>query len=134
MDSRLLTAINDVLADAGIDVAVAAGAEAGPAVRQSILDRAATKNASTGTPIPSLRGVTAERATMAAVAGGAKAAGGGGIVGGERVLGQAALQVQLATYGITAAAIVAQIGIRYAMLVRRDRKAAHESAAAADNG
>lgn len=70
---------------------------------------------------------------MAAVAGGAKAAGGGGIVGGERVLDQAALQVQLASYGTTAAAIVARIGVPYAVLVHRDRKAARKPAVAADN-
>ncbi|KRE64420.1 hypothetical protein ASG79_15615 [Arthrobacter sp. Soil761] len=135
MDPRLLIAIHDVLTDAGIDVAVPgsiAGAKAGPAVRQSILNRAAMKNASTGTPIPLLRGVTAKRATMAAVAGGAKAAGGGGIIGGMRVLGQKSLQAQLAIYGITAAVLVAQIGIRYAVLVRRDRQATREAAADKD--
>lgn len=90
------------------------------------------KNASTGTPIALLRGVAAKRATMAAVAGGAKAAGGGGIIGGMRVLGQKSLQAQLAIYGITAAVLVAQIGIRYAVLVRRDRQAAREAAADKD--
>ena len=131
MDSRLLAAMNDVLTDAGIDVAVAdsVAGEAGPVVRQLILNKAATGNASTGAPIPSLRGAAAQRATLAAVGGGAEAAGGDGMVGGQRVLDQAALQVQLASYGITAAAIVAQIGIRYAVLVRRDRKAAREAAA-----
>jgi hypothetical protein len=129
MDPRLRIAIYDVLTDAGIDVAIPgsiAGAKAGPAIRQSILPSAAMKNASTGTPIPLLRGVAAERATMAAVAGGAKAAGGGGILGGMRVLAKSSLQAQLAVYGITAAALVAQIGIRYAVLVHRDRKAARE--------
>lgn len=129
MDPRLLIAINEVLTEAGIDIAgpgAIAEAKAGPAVRQSIFARAATKNASTGTPIPWLRGIAAERATIAAVAGGAKAAGGGGIIGGMRVLAQKSLQAQLAVYGITASVIVARIGIRYATLVRRDRKAARE--------
>lgn len=132
MDPRFLIAINEVLTEAGIDIAVPgviAGAKAGPALRQSILARAATKNASTGTPIPWLKGIAAERATIAAVAGGAKAAGGGGIIGGTRILAQKPLQAQLAIYGITAAVVVAQIGVRYASLVRRDRKAARESTA-----
>jgi hypothetical protein len=37
-------------------------------------------------------------------------------------------QVQLVTYGITGAAVVAKIGIRYAALVRRDWKAGREAA------
>ncbi|MBX3078504.1 MAG: hypothetical protein KF692_04660 [Cryobacterium sp.] len=134
MDTRLLTAINDVLENAGIGtaVAVSTATEAGPAVRKSMLRKAATKNASTGTPIPSLRGIAADRATMAAVAGGAEAAGGGGIIGGERALNQAELKIQLATYGITAVAVVAEIGIRYAALVAQDWKAARSAAAASD--
>lgn len=130
MDPRLLIAISEVLTEAGIDIAVPgtiAAAQAGPAVRQSILARAATRTASTGTPIPLLRGIAAERATIAAVAGGAKAAGGGGILGGMRVLAQRSLQAQLAIYGITASVIVVQIGVRYAALVRHDRKAAREA-------
>ncbi|WP_146033042.1 hypothetical protein [Arthrobacter sp. AFG20] len=91
------------------------------------------KNASTGTPIPLLRGVAAEHATMAAVAGGSKASGGGGIDGGMRLLDQKSMQAQLLVYGITAAAIGAQIGIRYAVLVRRDRKAAREAASGNDD-
>lgn len=134
MDPRRRIAINDVLTSAGIDVAIPgsiAGAKAGPAIRQSMLHSAAMKNASTGTPIRLLRGVAAERATMAAVAGGAKAAGGGGIVGAMGILARKSLQAQLAIYGNTAAALVTQIGVRYAVLVHRDRKAARE--AAADN-
>lgn len=135
MDPRILIAIHDVLTDAGIDVTVPgsiAGAKAGPAVRQSILKRAAKKNASTGKPIRLLKGIAAKRATMAAVDGGAKAAGGGGIVGGRRVLDQKSLQAQLAIYGITAAVLVSQIGIRYAVLVRRDRNAARGTTADTD--
>lgn len=136
MDSRLLTAINDVLVDTAIDVANAGSAagEAGPALRKWIRDKAATKNASTGTPIPLLRGIAAERATLAAVGGGAKSAGGRGMVGGGRVLDQAELKIQLANYGITAVTLVAQIGMRYAVLVRLDRTATREDEAAPDNG
>jgi len=126
MDPRLVAAILDVLGESPTNVSLGAtaGRAAGPAVRKSILGRAATKNASTGTPIPNLRGIAADRATLAAVGGGAKAAGGSGIAGGLQVLDKAVMTVQLAAYGITAAAIVAEIGIRYAAHVRSDRAAA----------
>ena len=137
LDLRLLVAINDVVnggdLDSDLSLAIRQAAAAGPAVQQSIVDRAATKNASTGRSIQSLHGIANDRATVAAVDGGAKWAGGGGIEGGERVLSEKAVQAQVAAYGITAVATVAEIAVRYALLVRRDRKAAREAAAAADD-
>lgn len=129
MDARLLMAISDVLAGVDLTNTITAGprpSAAVSAVRESTLKTAAMKNASTGTPIPLLRGIAAERATMAAVGGGAKYAGGAGMAGGEKFLSEKSLQAQLAVYGIKSAAIVAQIAIRYAVLVRRDRKTALE--------
>jgi hypothetical protein len=42
--------------------------------------------------------------------------------GGLQILAQRGLQAQLAVYGITGGALVVAIGIRYAVLVNRDRK------------
>lgn len=129
IDPRLRTAINDVLSYAGFGTATAGGVaarKAGPLAEDALLRSAARKSASTGTPISLLRGVAKDRAALAAVAGGAKSAGGGGMAGGLQILTQRALQAQLAVYGITGGALVVAIGIRYAVLVNRDRKAHQE--------
>jgi len=136
MDVRLLTAINDVLADRGFDFKVSdssrQASENALHAKQSLLDHAGTKNASTGRPIADTRGAAKENATMAALGGGAKSAGGGGMAAGAKNLDMAGIQVQLATYGITGVVTLAEItglvGIRYAALVRRDRKAARAAA------
>ena len=120
-------AISDVLSGGGVSSTITAGpsgAEAGAEFRSAMLDSASKGNASTGTPIPLLKGVAAERATIAAVGGGSKAVGGKGIAGGEKILSDSELKAQLAMYGVKAAVIVAQIAVRYGVLVRRDRKAA----------
>ena len=136
MDPRLLQAINDVL-DGGEAIeatqGVILGAKAGPKLRQKILDAAGKMNASTGTPIRLLKGAAKERATLAAVANGATLAGGGGIAGGQRILQQQSLKIQLIAYGITSAVVVARIGARYASLVKEDQRIARASAAAQDN-
>ncbi len=131
MDARLLIAINDVLPGLDADALFATNlsAEAGEHVRWAALHNAATKNSSTGTPNSELRGAAAKSATLATIGGGAKWAGGEGIGGGTRILKEADLKVQLATYGITAVKIVAQIGLRYAELVRLDRRAADDDQA-----
>lgn len=129
MDPRLRTAINDVLSYAGFGTATAGGVaarKAGPLAKDALIRSAAGKAASTGTPISLLRGVAKDRATLAAVAGGAKSAGGGGMAGGLQILTQKGLQAQLAVYGITGGALVVAIGVRYAVLVNRDRKAHQE--------
>ncbi|MGS0567187.1 hypothetical protein ACU8V6_00060 [Vibrio alginolyticus] len=74
-----------------------------------MLNSAAKGNASTGAPIPLLRGIAADHATVAAIGGGSKATGGKGIVGGEKILSDSELKAQLATYGVKAAVIVAQV-------------------------
>lgn len=125
IDPRLRTAITDVLSYAGLGTATAGGVaarKAGPLAEDALLKSAAGKSASTGTPITLLRGIAKDRATLAAVAGGAKSAGGGGMEGGLQILAQRGLQAQLAVYGITGGALVVAIGIRYAVLVNRDRK------------
>jgi len=123
MDSRLLAAVLDVLTASEIDLLAAHNETRGigAGLQQSMLDIAAAGSASTGTPIPELHGIAATNATLAAVGGGSKAAGGGGVAGGHSRLNQAALSAQLATIGITSAAIVARILARYVILVRRDR-------------
>lgn len=135
MDARLLLAISDVLSGddtAGLVSGGVSATESASAARQSVLRNASTKNASTGTPIPLLRGVAAERATLSNVGGGAKSAGGGGMEGGQKVLTEAELKVQLAVYGIKAIAISAQIAMRYAQLVRHDQNGADEAGADSD--
>lgn len=131
MDARLLVAINDVVRGGSLTngalLADLTSAEAAPALQQSILRKAGTGNASTGRPIPSLHGISKVRATLAAVDGGAISTRGGGIVGGQRVLCEAAIKVQLASHGITAAIVVGEILFRYSALVRQDRKAAIEA-------
>ena len=132
LDPRLLIAISEVLPQLGL-TAFAGGERlmhVGPEVRDSIYRQAATMNSSTGTPISSLRGITAHRGTMAAAGGGSIESGGKGIAGGERLMNQKALEAQLLTMGITGATVAAQIGLRYWSLVRADRKAARESLAA----
>ncbi len=135
MDPRLLMAISDVLSGGGVSATIAAGpsgAQAGAEFRQAVLDSASKGNASTGTPIPLLKGVAAESATIAAVGGGSKAAGGKGIAGGEKILSDSELRAQLATYGVKAAVIVGQVALRYGVLVHRDRKAARGAEPKAD--
>lgn len=127
MDPRLLMAISDVLSGGSVSTTITAGpsgAQVGAEFRQDMLNSAAKGNASTGTPIPLLRGVAADRATTAAIGGGSKLTGGTGIAGGEKILNDSELKAQLATYGVKAAVIVAQIALRYGVLVRQDRKAA----------
>ncbi|MFB0835682.1 hypothetical protein ACX8Z9_04575 [Arthrobacter halodurans] len=136
MDPRLLLAIGDVFGDAGITFAVESGfasAAAGRTIRDSMLAGAALREASTGTPIRVLRGIAASDATLAAVAGGAKAAGGGGKDAGARMLGQASTQVRLAVCGTAVASLAAVVGVRYAVRVGQDRKAAREAVAADDD-
>lgn len=120
-------AISDVLSGDGVSATITAGppvARAGAEFRQAMMNTASKGNASTGTPIPLLRGVAAERATLASIGGGSKAVGGEGIAGGEKVLSNSELTAQLSTYGVKAAVIVAQIAFRYGVLVHNDRKAA----------
>lgn len=127
MDPRLLMAISDVLSGGSVSTTITAGpsgAQVGAEFRQGMLNSAAKGNASTGTPIPLLRGVAADRATIAAIGGGSEATGGKGIAGGEKILNDSELKAQLAMYGVKAAVIVAQVAIRYGVLVRQDRKAA----------
>lgn len=127
MDPRLLMAISDVLSGGSVASTITAGpsgAQMGAEFRQDMLNSAAKGNASTGTPIPLLRGIAADRATVAAIGGGSKLTGGKGIAGGEKILSDSELKAQLATYGVKAAVIVAQILLRYGVLVRQDRKAA----------
>jgi hypothetical protein len=139
MDVRLLTAMNDVLADRGFDFNISdssrQASENALHAKQSLLDHAGTKNASTGRPIADTRGAAKDSATMAAVGKGAKSAGGGGIKAGERALSTAGIQAQLVTYGISGVVTLAEISglvlIRYAALVRRDKKAAREAEAGA---
>lgn len=127
MDPRLLMAISDVLSGGSVASTLAAGpsgAQVAAEFRQDMLNSAAKGNASTGAPIPLLRGIAADRATVAAIGGGSKVTGGTGIVGGEKILSDSELKAQLATYGVKAAVIVAQVMLRYGVLVRQDRKAA----------
>lgn len=127
MDPRLLMAISDVLSGGSVSTTITAGpsaAQVGSERRQDMLNSASKGDASTGTPIPLLRGVAADRATVAAIGGGSKATGGKGIAGGEKILSDSELKAQLETYGVKAAVIVAQILLRYGVLVRQDRKAA----------
>jgi hypothetical protein len=132
MDIRLLIAINEVLIEKGFEYNVPLSSQRASTnavqAKQSLIKEAATKTASTGRPISQTRGVAKENATMAALGGGAKSAGGGGMAAGAMNLDTAGIQAQLVTYGITGvvtlAEITALVGIRFAALVRRDRKAA----------
>ena len=134
MDLRLLQAINDVLDNDAISDAtqgVIWGANAGSKIQQEILGMAGKMNASTGIPIRLLKGAAKDRAALAAIAKGAKSAGGGGIAGGQRILQQQSLKIQLITYGITSAVVIGRIAARYVVLVRVDKRTAR--AAAQDN-
>ncbi|MBH0098051.1 hypothetical protein I6E68_02720 [Salinibacterium sp. NSLL150] len=128
MDPRLLIAIGDVLSGENLQTIASSGSasKTGVEVRQALLVQAGSQKASTGTPIPLLRGVAQTDATHAAAGGGAKSAGGRGVEGGIKTLDQAELTAQLAVYGVKATAIVAAVIVRYGVLVHRDRKAARE--------
>lgn len=132
MDVRLLIAATEVLGGSGahdlVGTVVTAG-ETKTRIRSGILNWATTRDAGTGTPIAELHGAARDNAVMAAIGGGPKALGGGGRAAGEKTLSQEGLKAQLVTYGVDAAIVVTQIGIRYAQLVRQDRKAAREAAA-----
>lgn len=127
----LLLAANDVLFEGqGLDTAASAAADAhveGKKLRQDLLDAAGRAMAGTGTPIPELRGIARENATMAVLGNGPKYAGGEGIAGGVKNLSRAERRVALSGYGVTAATTIALIGTRYLTLVRKQRKLDRES-------
>jgi hypothetical protein len=127
MDVRLLQALSDVLGGDYASVTIAAGpsgSDVGSNVSQALYARGGQLTAGTGTPIPLLRGVAADRATRSALGGGPKSASAGGMAAGDKILSDSALKAQLAVYGVKAAFIVGAVAVRYAVLVRADRKAA----------
>lgn len=125
IDPLLLQAINDVMGDAAgraqaITTPMTAWV-AGQAVKQQRVNAASMGTASTGTPIPELRGIARQKATISALDNGSKATGGGGIEGGLRSLRNSAIAVELAVFGISGAITVGRITVRYRQLVRQDR-------------
>lgn len=137
MDTRLVQAINEVLGE-DVSKAQIAGAPvvawgAGQAVKRGALRGAVGRKASTGTPIASLKGVAKARAAVANLGGGAKAVGGKGIDGGGITVRNGAIAVELATFGISGAIIVARIALRYRAIVKAEHVAATTLARWADD-
>jgi len=99
----------------------------GRAAQRAKYDKAATGNAGTGRPIPTIYGAPKDRAIRAKIGGGPEANGGGGIVQGDKNLHRtgvraevgADIAISLATEALEK---VLDIGIRYVSLRIQDRK------------